>query len=153
MPSLVDIAPIREKVTIAGVDLEIRGIGIDAIAQVLADFPDLQKFFKDATAGGAGAIDAMEILRRSPASAHALMAAAMGKLGDKEEIQAAAELPFGDQLSIVEATVRLSFPGGISPFVERLTAMLGSRKPLPNGALDAPSGKAPDTSLPQQSTS
>ena len=76
----------------------------------------------------------------------------MGKLGDKKEVEAAKGLPFGDQVTLIESIVKLSFPGGVNPFVARLTALLGRSEPLPNGAA-VPSGKEPDTSSLPLSTS
>jgi hypothetical protein len=152
MPSLVDIAPVREKVTIRGVDIEVRGIGIDAIAAVLSRFADLRKVFEGATSGQQ--VDAVSILAQAPAAAHELMAAATGKMGDQAEIAAAADMVADDQLTLFEVVIRLSFPGGLNPFGARLAALFGTAKtPPPNGALDAPSGKEPDTNSPQPSTS
>jgi hypothetical protein len=150
MPSLVDIAPIRETVSIQGLDIEVRGIGIDAIAAVLARFADLRKVFEGATAGQK--VDAAALLAQAPAAAHELMAAATGKLGDKNEIAAAANMVAGDQLTLFEAVVRLSFPGGLNPFGARLAALFGTaRTPqVPSDTPDGPSGREPDTSSQQQ---
>jgi hypothetical protein len=58
------------------------------------------------------------------------------------------ELNGDDQLTLVEAVVSVSFPGGLSPFVDRL-GMLAGRDNL-TGTLRARYGKAPDTSSPPQ---
>jgi hypothetical protein len=41
------------------------------------------------------------------------------------DVELAAKLPAGVQLDVLEAMVRLTMPGGLDPFVDRLAAMMG----------------------------
>jgi hypothetical protein len=143
MPSLVDIAPLTEEVDIRGTKLTVRGIGVDAIARVLAKSEDLRRMMVGKS------VDPMMLLTAAPDVAFALMAEALGKGGDAEEEAAARGLVFEDQLKLVEAIFRMSFPGGINPLIERLTGMLGPGGAGPGGLF----GRVQDTSSPQPLTS
>jgi hypothetical protein len=154
MPSLVDIAPAVEQLTLRGVEIEVHGVGIDAIARVLAGSEGLRALLTEGSA-----VDAITLLQKAPEAVHALMAAAVIGPDDDPiralhrqtlEAEAAARLPFGDQVTLAESIMRLSFPGGILPFVDKLTGMLGSGPgPAPAGAGN---GRAPDTSSPPAPT-
>jgi hypothetical protein len=128
MPSLTDIAPAVETVTIGGVGIEVRGVGIDAIAAVLSASPELAALLRPGAAG----LDATRLLVEAPTAMYALMAAATGGAGNAEQIEAARRLTFGAQVDLLDAIIRLSMPGGLLPLVARLVAMLGQ---------DAPAGR------------
>jgi len=143
MPSFIDIAPLKETVTLRGSEFEVHGIGIGALADVIYRFPALGDLLPKAVAPGAtpAPIDVKAIIDLGPQIVAALIAGATGKEGDAAEEEALARLAIGEQVEFIEAIIRLSFPGGLLPFVERITRLLNSPVALVNGA----AGKALDT--------
>lgn len=146
MPSLVDVAPIRQKITISGVELECRGLSLAVLAHVLNESDELRRLMTE------GVLPTpLVLLTRVPQAAHMIMAAGMGKLHDPEEERAAADLVFEDQFNLVASILELTFPGGLAPFFDRLgklMAMAGLAPPLPNGA-DVVGREQDTSSLPQ----
>lgn len=88
-----------------------------------------------------------------PADAIAVPALAQAEADRERAVEAnmAAfdELIADHQLTLVEAVVRVSFPGGISPFVDRVRTLAGLKAGLGKKLIDR-FGKAPDGTLPLQ---
>lgn len=137
MVSLTDIAPSTRSVRVGGKDATVYGVGVKGIAALLRDFPDLQKLMTgqkvDLTAGA--------LMDIAPDAIAAIMAAGLGFPGDKDAIKAVEALPLGEQVKILEATIELTMPDGIGPFVDALNALMAR---LNFDAL----GKAPDSNSP-----
>lgn len=179
MPGLVDIIALRETVNIRGTLITVRGISITTIGQCLAESDDLQKFWAarkfDVVSLLAtlprtlSRIVATAIVDDAPgpelagfdeddtsAKASALVRYAKDAEAHRERIVAANMAAFDslnsdDQLTLVEAVVRVSFPGGLSPFVDRLGKLAG-RDSL-TASLRARYGKGQDGTSPQPSSS
>lgn len=121
MTSLLDIGPLTKKVPIRGLEIEVTGITALSLFEILRDVPDLRRLVsgKEITAGNAAAM-----LSAVPAALGGVIAAATGHLGDKDHIAAALGLSAGEQSSLIQAIVELTFPQGVKSFVDGLTALL-----------------------------
>jgi len=138
--SLLDIAPARESVPVAGVALEVRSISAADIATLMLRFGDVFELLQGDVAR------AGETLQ--PAIA-AVIAASVGELGNPEYEAKAAELGIADQAALLAAIKRLTMPRGIRPFVRDL-ASLG----LPvEGALELLEGPIGEEAIPSRASS
>ncbi len=127
MVGLVDIAPIVEKVTVGGAVIDVPGVSAAGIAILLYRFPELRKLLTGVT------VDSDALLKAGPGALAAILAAGTGVPGDEAAEAAAARLPLGDQTDLLTAILRVTLPGGLDPFVEKLTSL---------GLIIAPEGAA-----------
>jgi hypothetical protein len=131
MPSLLDIAPpeiATERVTVRGVELEVRGLSALDIARVMKRFPDirLQSVGKD--------VPAEDMLLTSLEATPAIIAAGLGQGGNQEiENQVAIRLSPDEQAALLDAIMTLTNPAGKSGPLASAPA---------NGATGAPSTAA-----------
>ena len=116
---LTDIVAIETPVTIGEHTFQVRGLPATHLAQLLFRFPE----FQDLVASDKD-ITATQILSLATACVGAVLAAAVGMAGEADQEAAAAKLPAGTQLEILEAAIRLSAPNGIGPFVETLISLV-----------------------------
>jgi hypothetical protein len=121
MADLLDIAPSTavEVVKIDGQRIIVHGLHGDAIASIVARFPELGILL---SGGGAGT----RFIDRFGAAIGPIIAAGCGHLGDEKYEQHARTLSAEDQLNLFTATIRLTFPNGIVSFVEKLTTLITS---------------------------
>jgi hypothetical protein len=119
MADLLDIAPATacEVVKINGTRIVVRGLHGNAIASIVARFPELGALL------GGGNIGT-RLIERFGAAIGPIIAAGCGHLGDEKYEQRAGELLVEDQLKLVQAIIGLTFPNGITSFVEMLTALV-----------------------------
>ncbi len=117
MAGLVDIAAITEKVTVAGTAIEVPGVSAAGVASLLARFPELRKLMTGIS------VAAEDLLKVGPAALAAILAAGTGAPGDEAAEAAATRLPLGDQADLLAAILRVTLPGGIDPFVEKLAGL------------------------------
>jgi hypothetical protein len=116
MTTLLDIAPVTKTVKIGNQEKTIHGIGAHAIANLFQRFPQLRMLFSGME---------VDVTKIAPDAGVAIIAAAIGKLGDKKEEQAAATiLNLEAQWDILEAVLELTLPSGVGPFARRIAAML-----------------------------
>ena len=120
MADLLDIAPSTalEVVKIDGKRIIVRGLHVDAIASIVARFPELGLLL----AGGANI--SPRLIERFGGAIGPIIAAGCDHLGDEKYEQHAATLLVEDQLKLLNAIIRLTFPNGWSSFVETVTALL-----------------------------
>lgn len=134
MVSLVDIVPQTRTVELSIGPVELHGLGLRHIADLLLRFPELRKLWID----GAPALNIDVLIAAAPDAVGAIIAIAASQPEAAETI--------GDTLSLDDAAEcliairELTMPGGVNPFVERLGRLLG--------ADDALSGRAAATSTP-----
>ena len=133
MAGLVDIAAVIETVTVAGTPVEVPGISAAGVATLLARFPELRKLMSGIE------VSPEDLLKMGPAALAAVLAAGTGEPGNEKAEATAARLTLGDQADLLAAILRVTLPGGLDPFVEKL-AGLGLL--MESGAVK-PSGKAP----------
>lgn len=137
MAGLVDIAAITEKVTIAGTEVEVPGVSAAGVAVLLSRFPELRKLMSGIE------VSAEDLLKVGPDALAAILAAGTGEPGNEKAEAAAARLTLGDQADLLAAILRVTLPGGLDPFVEKLTGLglLMAPDKAADKAAGAPSGK------------
>src|SRR5262245_39017460 len=120
MTSLLDIGELTEEVEVHGVKLTVQGLTAGHLFQLFSEFPEMRKMI----AQKAGSPQEMML-----ALAPDLIAKIIALTTEKDPVQRklvetkAKTLGASDQLIVLEAVQRLSFPDGIGPFVERVTAI------------------------------
>lgn len=124
MASLLDIGDLTEKVEIRGVELTVQGLSAGHVFQLFAEFPDMRKVL-ERKQGNMQAV----MLELAPDLLAKLIAMALGHPKDKAVEEKAKTMGAGDQLTILAALQRLSFPDGIGPFVDRVTTLMSSSMP------------------------
>ncbi len=121
MTTLLDIGPLTEEVEIRGKKLTVQGLSAGHLFQLFNDFPDMRKMM-DRKEG-----DPKEIfMSLAPELIAKIIAMVTGSPHDKQAEMAAMGLGAGDQLTILLAMQRLSFPNGIGPFVDGVTKLMTS---------------------------
>lgn len=137
MVSLVDIGPLSSKVTLRGQDVEVRGVPVITIFEILQGNTAVKKMFLDRSLK---AEDIETLIASTPLVFGQIIAAATGKPGDDETIKFAMfDLYAGEQAMIIEKALSLSFPQGLQSFMDTLTGMF-------SGEAGARSGKVAVTS-------
>jgi hypothetical protein len=123
MTGLLSIAPSTEVVTINGTALPVPGVSSKGLAYLLGKFPALRLAMagRQVTAGDWQALGGDMVA--------AIIAAGIGYPGDPDQEEAAANLPAGIQLDLLEKIIKVTMPEGPIPFIERATAMLGDVVP------------------------
>jgi hypothetical protein len=145
MADLLDIAPSTavEVVKIDGKRIVVRGLHGDAIASIVARFPELGVLL-----GGGGNLGP-RLIERFGAAIGPIIAAGCGHLGDEKYEQHARTLLVEHQLNLVKAIIGLTFPNGIASFVERLATFVTSAdegaKPIKVRLRKSPSPSQPSS--------
>lgn len=123
MADLLDIAPSTavEIVKIDGARIKVRGVSVDAIASIVARFPEL----KVLVSGGFGDNIVPRLIAGCGAAVGPIIAAGCGHLADETYEQHAAKLLPEHQVKFLRAIFELTFPNGIGSFVEELTGLIG----------------------------
>ena len=129
MVSLVDIVPQTRTVALSIGSVELRGLGLRHVADLLVRFPELRKLW----AGGAPALDVDTLIEAAPDAVGAIIAIAASQPEAAETIGDA--LSLDDAAECLIAIRELTMPGGVDPFVERLARLLGAdADPVGKGA-------------------
>ena len=123
MADLLDIAPSTscEAVKIDGARIIVRGLHGDAIASIVARFPDLAVLLV-----GAGGDIGPRLIKHFGNAIGPIIAAGCGHLGDEKYERHAGTLLIEHQLKLVKAIIGLTFPNGLTSFVETVTQLLPS---------------------------
>lgn len=140
MVSLLDIAPASAKATsvkVRGQDVEVRGVSLGDIAYLIKTFPEVKDMFdgKDVNF----TIDTL--LDRAPELIYALIACGTGVRGKDGGIEAAKALSVEEQVALLNGIFSETFKGGVGPFVEQVTRLLGAATPAVTKALASNSPK------------
>jgi len=128
-------APVVEVTIAPNVSVPVQGLSLRSIASLLARFPNLLSVFNGRE------FDIAALLAVAPEAAAAIMAAGAGHLADAKAEDTCAGLALEYQVDLLAKILELTFPGGIGPFVDRLT-QLTSSLPAPTGANGAGPGHA-----------
>lgn len=120
MSSLLDLGPLTEEVEIRGIKLTIHGLTAADIFKLFSEFPDMQQQLTQL--GTPGAV----MLHIAPDLFAKMIAAGVGSPGDATMEARAKKLGAMDQMTILGAIQRLSFPQGFGPFVEQITKLAGT---------------------------
>jgi len=123
MADLLDIAPSTavEVVKIDGRRIIVRGISVDAIASIVARFQNL----KTLASGGFGDDIILRLIQGFGEATGAIIAAGCGHLDEAEYEERAARLLPEQQIKFLRAIIGLTFPNGISSFVDEVTSLIG----------------------------
>jgi hypothetical protein len=121
MADLLDIAPSTacEVVKIDGARVIVRGLHGDALASIVARFPDLAVLLV-----GAGADIGPRLIKQFGNAIGPIIAAGCGHLGDEKYEQHAGTLLIEHQLKLLKPIIGLTFPNGLGSFVETVTQLL-----------------------------
>jgi hypothetical protein len=135
MVSLIDIVPQKQTVQIAGGEIELRGLGLRQIADLLVRFPEVRKLLVE----GAPAIDIDTLLAGAPEAVGTIIAQSAGQPEAADTIADALSL---DDLADCLIAIRdLTMPNGLAPFMDRIARLV-------SGASGVPLGKGPDMNTP-----
>jgi len=119
MADLLDIAPSMavEAVRVnGGQRITVQKIGFDGIAYLVKHFPDLAML----VAGGITTNTAALLVTQMSGAVCPIIAAGCGHYGDEKYEQAAAKYLAEDQLKLLGAILRVTFPNGFAPFMEAM---------------------------------
>lgn len=117
MASLLEIANAPRQVEIRGVKVDVYGISGETLAILMVRFPEVGKMLSGLQ------VDDNALAKLAPKALAACIAAGTGFAGDDKAEQAAAKLGVGEQLELIDEIMRLTFPRGIGPFVEKLQGL------------------------------
>jgi hypothetical protein len=115
MVGLLDIAPQCTTIDVLGSQVEIFGLSAKHIAWLLARFPEIRMLLANRD------VDADRWSELAPDAVAAIIAAGTGQPDNAEVEKVAGALPLHAQAEIIFAILKMTMPGGIGPFVERLT--------------------------------
>ncbi len=115
MVSLVDIVPQRRAVTIAAGELEVRGLGLRQIADLLLQFPSLRNLITE----GAPSVDFAELIALAPEAVGTIIAEAAGQPDAVAAIVDGGLTP-DEMLDCLTVIHELTFPRGMRPLLQRL---------------------------------
>lgn len=122
MVNLHDIIPPQHRVAIpvngTDVEVDVRGLNLQDISNLIARHPDVILAFADAKK-----IDVMAILKQGPLVVGTILAMACGSPNDERAEAALNALPLGTQAEILTHVVKMTAPKGVGPFVTLLKSL------------------------------
>ena len=116
MPGLMDIAKSRKTVVVGETKVEVVGLSADAIAYLFERFPVIRELIT----GRAIDLAPADLVKLVPDAVSAIIACGCGYVGDSEAEDVARTIGLESQVDLIEAVMKLTAPGGVGPFVERL---------------------------------
>lgn len=128
---LLDLAPASEIVPIRDKNLAISGISAKGIIALLRRFPAMADIFTGESDASNVEKLAGLVVAIGGDLVGAIIAAGLGYPGDEKREQVAANLGAGEQFALIDAIVRVTFPNGIAPLVEKVKALRGGRAENP----------------------
>jgi len=135
MVGLLDLSPIAATVVVRGQTVEVVGISAKGVAHLLARFPELGDVMSGKT------VEVARLMEIGGDCVAAIIAAGCGLVGNAEAEERAGSLSLEEQADFLTEILKLTMPGGVGPFVAKLTG-LGL---VLNPSSPAPGGKDPDT--------
>lgn len=127
MAGLPDLSP-SETVMVGGEPVPVCGVSLKVLMQLFKRFPELTQLF-----GGGKELDTARLIEMGDSVVSAIIAAGIGYPDDKKQESLAGKLPLEVQLDLIGAIIRVTMPGGVGPFVEKLgmvTGTLGVEQPI-----------------------
>lgn len=123
MADLLDIAPSTacEAIWVDGQRIIVRGLSLDAIASIVARFPELRALIN----GDLGDAFFPQLIQGCGAAVGPIVAAGCGHLASEAYEQRAAALLPEQQLQFIKAIFGLTFPNGLRSFAENLMGLVG----------------------------
>lgn len=120
MATLLDIAPATEIVEVRGAAIEVHGVSLTGLASLIYRYPQLSEMLSGQS------VDVPALLQLSGDVVASIIAAGIGAPGDAASEAVAGKLPLEAQADLLSAILRVTMPGGVGPFVEKLTALASS---------------------------
>lgn len=120
MVGLMDIAPMVERISIMGAEIEVRGIDIEGFSYLLSKYPELRKLMSGV------AITPESVMQIAGPAVASIIAAGCGECGNAQAEKVAASIPIVTQLELLAVVIRLTLPGGVDPFVEQVQNLFGA---------------------------
>lgn len=120
MVGLLDIAPAADSVIIRGKAVDVCGVSATGIAHLFSRFPDLRKAFSGRD------VPVEDLVAMGGEVVAAVIAAGCGAVGSADHEAVAAGLSVDEQVDLLAAIARVTLPGGLGPFVEKLTGAGGA---------------------------
>jgi hypothetical protein len=122
MGDLLDIAPSTavQSVWVDGTRIVVRGLHGDAIASILARFPDLHVFLGGSFSGNVAA----RLVAQCGSAIGPVIAAGCGHLGDETYEKHASSMMVEHQLMLLQPILGLTFPNGFVAFIAKITGLL-----------------------------
>jgi hypothetical protein len=117
MVGLIDIAPCTETIAVQGSAVEVRGVSAKGLALLLSRFPELRKLMTGLE------VESDQLIALGGEAVAAIIAAGCGYPGDEKAEAIAASLSLDSQADFLAATLRLTLPKGVGPFVAKLTGL------------------------------
>jgi hypothetical protein len=146
MNSLLDLGPLTEEVDVRGLKLTVHGLTAADLFKLFAEFPNMQQALAQMGTSSSG------MLELAPDLFAKVIAIATGSPGDVAVIAKARELGAADQMAILSAVQKLSFPQGFGPFVDQITRLMVMDAPSqssgPGNSSHAPSNAVLQTDSP-----
>lgn len=115
MVGLLDIGKIEKTVTIRGTQVQVTGIKLKDLVDLISKNLDL-----GGVIGGSNLETGIKIAKLGPDVIGAVIAAGIGYPNDSEQVKAAADLLPGEQMDLILAICDVSLSGDVGPFVEKL---------------------------------
>jgi hypothetical protein len=120
MAGLLDIAPRVESVAVGGSAVDVYGVSASGIAALLSRFPELRMMMSGKDVG------IERLMEMGGDVVAAIIAAGCGLPGNPDAEAIAARLGIEEQADLLSAVLRLTMPGGVGPFVDKLKSLGGS---------------------------
>jgi len=143
MPGLLDIANLKKTVKIGDgediFDVTVKGISGRKIAELIQRFPAIGSvIFPTAPVAGQPSLDDPgSLVRALPEAVAAIIAA--GSVDDISEDKVL-DIPVGYQIDVLLAILDITLPGGLVPFINKLTRLFGETvSQVPPLAVETPS--------------
>ena len=138
MVGLLDIAPAGVKLAVGDVTLNVSGLSITQLRDLIQRFPDVAGLF-------ASGLNAKVLFEAGPGVAAAVIAYSCGNGGDEKAEAVAAGMVAGIQAEILTAAIELTMPKGPKVFLTLLGAagldtsgiLSAARLPQPSKASSA----------------
>lgn len=115
MVGLLDIAPAVERVEVRGTQVDVFGISVKGIVSLIQRFPELRGLI------GGESLDVDVLMSMGGDIVAAIIAAGCGSPGDVTAEKTACALDIGAQADLLVAILRVTMPGGVGPFVAKLS--------------------------------
>ncbi|MBR0687349.1 hypothetical protein JQ594_15565 [Bradyrhizobium manausense] len=112
-----DIAPGKAEITIDDTVVEVRGLSLHRVAEIVGRYPAILGFLQTG-----GVEDPMALLTSLPDAAIEIMAAGVGQAGDEAAIAALREWELAQQTDLLTGVLGRTFRGSAGPFVRTLLA-------------------------------
>ena len=121
----LEIAPATKELHIGGLLWNFKAITLKQTANVIREYPQLASIFGKEKPENF----AHEIADKAPEAVSKLIAISAGFGGEKKAIDKIAELGVGDQLDLLLDVIDLSFPLGLTAFMDRLNKIIVPTQP------------------------